>query len=63
MFCVEVLFYCYGISRTVPVVDGPLTGPEPVSPTGEPIMGIFNSASVSDAMTGDEHPLAEMLVP
>ena len=43
----------------VPVVSGPLTGPEPVAPTGEPIMGIFNSAGVSDVTTGVEHPLTD----
>ena len=40
-------------------MDGPFTGPELVAPTGEPIMGIFNSARVSDATTGVEHPLAD----
>ena len=32
----------------VPIVDRPLTGPEPVAPSGDPDVEIFNSAGVSD---------------
>ena len=42
-------------------MDGPYAGPEPVAPAGEPIMGSFASAGVTDDMPSVEHPLADVL--
>ena len=49
----------YPQTEPVLVVTKPLTSLEPAAPAGEPVVGIFDSAGVSAAATGVEHPLLD----